>query len=93
MRSKRSTKSAAAEKTTTVATKSAPVRTPRSRKPATITARAGEPVAVAVSTEVIARRAYEMFVARGFEHGRDLEHWLAAERELRHASESRPSLA
>lgn len=29
------------------------------------------------------RRAYEKFVARGREHGHDLEDWYAAERELR----------
>ncbi len=31
---------------------------------------------------VIARRAYELFLQRGGEHGRDWEDWLAAEREL-----------
>jgi Protein of unknown function (DUF2934) len=36
----------------------------------------------APSTEEIARRAYEIFVARGQESGRDLEDWLQAEREL-----------
>ena len=30
----------------------------------------------------IARRAYELFLARGSEHGRDLDDWLRAEREL-----------
>jgi hypothetical protein len=30
----------------------------------------------------IARRAYERFEQRGREHGRDLEDWLEAEREL-----------
>lgn len=32
--------------------------------------------------EVIAVRAYERFVARGYQHGFDVEDWLAAEREL-----------
>ena len=31
----------------------------------------------------IARRAYELFCERGAEHGRDLDDWLQAERELR----------
>ena len=33
-------------------------------------------------TEAIARRAYELFLERGGEHGHDLEDWLQAEREL-----------
>lgn len=36
----------------------------------------------AVSSEMIARRAYELFLADGEVHGRDIEHWLIAEREL-----------
>jgi len=32
--------------------------------------------------ERIARRAYDLFTARGAEHGHDVEDWLAAEREL-----------
>jgi hypothetical protein len=31
----------------------------------------------------IARRAYELFLARGSEHGHDVEDWLQAEREIR----------
>jgi Protein of unknown function (DUF2934) len=31
----------------------------------------------------IRRRAYELFEARGREHGRDTEDWLAAEQQLR----------
>jgi hypothetical protein len=31
----------------------------------------------------IASRAYQLFVQRGGEHGRDWEDWLLAERELR----------
>lgn len=31
---------------------------------------------------LIARRAYELFLQRGEEHGRDWEDWLTAEREL-----------
>jgi hypothetical protein len=32
--------------------------------------------------EEIRRRAYEIFLERGGEHGRDLEDWLRAEREV-----------
>jgi Protein of unknown function (DUF2934) len=35
-----------------------------------------------VSTESVAKRAYEKFVARGRTHGSDREDWVAAEREL-----------
>lgn len=34
------------------------------------------------SHDEIARRAYELFLARGREHGRAKEDWLTAEREL-----------
>lgn len=30
----------------------------------------------------VARRAYELYAARGYEHGRDLDDWLTAEREV-----------
>jgi hypothetical protein len=30
----------------------------------------------------IAMRAYELFTARGYQHGHDVEDWLSAEREL-----------
>ena len=30
----------------------------------------------------VERRAYELFVARGREHGRDIDDWLTAEREF-----------
>jgi len=33
----------------------------------------------------IAQRAYELFLARGGTHGRDVEDWLRAERELQAA--------
>jgi hypothetical protein len=39
-------------------------------------------------TEAIARRAYELFLARGAKHGNDLEDWLQAERELLDAARS-----
>lgn len=34
------------------------------------------------SHEQIARRSYEIFLASGGVHGRDVEHWIQAEREL-----------
>jgi hypothetical protein len=36
----------------------------------------------------IAHRAYELFLANGAAHGRDVEHWLQAESELRGRSVS-----
>ncbi len=39
-------------------------------------------VAIEVSSEIIARRAYELYQQEGAPDGRDLEHWLRAEREL-----------
>jgi hypothetical protein len=35
-----------------------------------------------VSNSDVARRAYELYLARGREHGHDVEDWLQAEREL-----------
>src|SRR5690348_3304084 len=43
--------------------------------------------------EQIAQRAYELFQQRGGEHGRDLEDWLAAERELRNQNLARVQAA
>ena len=40
-------------------------------------------------TEAIALRAYELFLVRGGQHGRDLEDWLQAERELMDAARPR----
>jgi ribosomal protein L7/L12 len=40
-------------------------------------------VAMEITKEQIALRAYERFVARGGEHGHDLEDWIAAEADLR----------
>lgn len=49
--------------------------------PATTTASS-----LSLSHADIASRAYELFLAAGAPHGRDLEHWLQAERELRNRS-------
>jgi Protein of unknown function (DUF2934) len=35
----------------------------------------------------VARRAYDLYFARGCEHGHDVDDWLQAERELQHATE------
>ncbi|PYT74353.1 MAG: hypothetical protein DMG41_34815 [Acidobacteria bacterium] len=34
------------------------------------------------SGEDIARRAYELYIQRGGDHGKDVEDWVRAEREL-----------
>jgi hypothetical protein len=44
------------------------------------------PTAAAPSMHAIAARAYALYCQRGGEHGRDLEDWLQAERELADAS-------
>jgi Protein of unknown function (DUF2934) len=33
--------------------------------------------------EDVARQAYELFLSRGGQHGRDVDDWLEAERQLR----------
>ena len=53
---------------------------PRERRAKTLN-RAGLTIATA-STDHIADRAYELFLLRGREHGRDMDDWLQAEREL-----------
>jgi hypothetical protein len=37
---------------------------------------------VRIDHDAVARRAYEIIQARGKSHGRDVDDWLAAEREL-----------
>jgi hypothetical protein len=44
---------------------------------------AGTTTAVTIDRDRCAHRAYELYLARGGEDGRDLEDWLTAERELR----------
>jgi hypothetical protein len=67
---------------------------PRTRKPATTSA---PPIAAASSIaattaapklnhDEIAHRAYELFLSNGAMHGRDIDHWLQAESELRRRS-------
>ena len=43
----------------------------------------GRTIAATVDRDVLAQRAYELYLARGGQDGRDLEDWLTAERELR----------
>ncbi|MCC7415658.1 MAG: DUF2934 domain-containing protein [Acidobacteria bacterium] len=48
-------------------------------------ARGGTEVAAPGRTwpDAVARRAYELYLERGGDHGRDIDDWLRAERELR----------
>jgi hypothetical protein len=39
--------------------------------------------------DTVARRAYRRYEERGYEHGRDMDDWLEAERELREQREGR----
>ena len=43
---------------------------------------AGDTMAVTIDRDQCAHRAYEVYLARGSEDGRDLDDWLTAEREL-----------
>ena len=36
-----------------------------------------------ITREMIEKKAYELFLARGGEHGADMNDWLEAERQLR----------
>jgi hypothetical protein len=59
------------------------VRQKSDRRKSTI----GVPAATAderggITADAIARRAFEVYLARGGQHGRDIEDWLQAEREL-----------
>jgi hypothetical protein len=44
--------------------------------------------AVSVDDGEIAHRAYDLFLARGCEHGHDVEDWLQAEHELNESPRS-----
>ncbi|HEX5110710.1 MAG TPA: DUF2934 domain-containing protein [Vicinamibacterales bacterium] len=64
-----------------------PVRRPRAANvagtsPATPVAQRVEIEPGFVGHAEIAGRAYELFLAEGARHGRDVDHWLQAEREL-----------
>jgi outer membrane protein TolC len=43
----------------------------------------GDTAAATINRDVLAQRAYDLYLARGGQDGRDLEDWLTAERELR----------
>jgi hypothetical protein len=43
------------------------------------------------TSEDVARRAYELFLSRNGQHGRDVDDWLEAERQLRSNGTPRPS--
>lgn len=75
--SKTSTVRAKSETTKTSAPKLARAR--KTKADATIVAAELAPPSCAV----IAERAYVRFCERGYEHGHDVEDWLAAEAELR----------
>ena len=53
-----------------------------STKSAAKTRTISESTSQPATREAIAQRAYELFLQSGGEHGRDIEHWLTAEREL-----------
>jgi hypothetical protein len=45
-------------------------------------ARAGKPLSSPVTEEAIARRAYDLYLKRAGQDGRDIDDWLEAERLL-----------
>jgi hypothetical protein len=51
--------------------------------PRLVQAKPAKPSQPEVSHAQIAMRAFELFADEGFMHGRDVEHWLRAERELK----------
>lgn len=63
------------------------------QKPQNFSARRSQPISAedsrsevvpsSVTQEQISIRAYEIYLARGGEHGRDAEDWYQAERELK----------
>jgi hypothetical protein len=57
------------------ATVAQPRRTNTKPRPATTSGNIGH--------DQIAQRAHELWVKQGCRHGRDLEHWLEAERQLK----------
>ncbi len=57
--------------------------TPTQQMPETTARNAAAPNRTQPTHEQIARRAYELFLARGAGHGRHQEDWAQAERELK----------
>jgi hypothetical protein len=58
------------------------VKTGKSPARRTAASRTEALAAAPLTQAAIATRAYELFLQRGGEHGRDFDDWLAAEREL-----------
>lgn len=54
----------------------------RARKPAVDSSPTDGDIRTQPSYERIAARAYELWCSRGYDHGHDVEDWLAAEREM-----------
>ena len=50
--------------------------------PGTGASQAGPATAATIDRERVARRAYELYLARGCGEGQELDDWLCAEREL-----------
>ena len=57
-------------------------KTKQTERPSTVRRQRDRRAARVPTENDIARRAYELFVERGGEHGRDLDDWLSAKREL-----------
>ena len=76
------TKSAAKEPTSRKTVRRTETKAPKVASAQTATDTTTAKPAWAPSYDDIARRAYELFEARGFSHGNDVEDWLAAERDL-----------
>lgn len=53
------------------------------RTPARRTTKTQAPLTIGPTNDDVARRAYELYEARGGEHGAEVDDWLRAERELR----------
>ena len=60
-------------------------------KRAVAPARAASPrgAAAGLTHEAVARRAFEIYLGRGGHHGRDVEDWFQAEKELRQGTTRR----
>ncbi len=65
-------------------------KTQTDEKTAIAADRAPKPIAqpASASTGNVARRAYDLYLARGCEHGHDVDDWLQAESELQGTSMS-----
>ena len=86
-KSKTTAPKASAAKTTKTATKTAKKTTANKKatarkKPQARVRKPKATPAPAPSYDEISARAYEIFEQSGYQHGRDEQHWLQAEREL-----------